>query len=130
MSEFIRSLPKHYLEKKLYDINTFYNLGEIFIDENGCHLWRKARNTRGYGMVKLSCNGESRTVSAYSLIFYLRKGILPDGNQDLSHLCHRPQCVNIKHLNIEPHQINCQRSQCRQNKHCSLHESYPTCMFF
>ena len=101
MSEFIRSLPKHYLEKKLYDINTFYNLGEIFIDENGCHLWRKARNTRGYGMVKLSCNGESRTVSAYSLIFYLRKGILPDGNQDLSHLCHRPQCVNTEHLNNE-----------------------------
>ena len=129
MSDFVKCLSKEYLEKKLFDINQEYSRNNIIQDELNCHIWQKARNSGRYGVIKLTENGMSRTVLLHLLIYYLRKGQTPKENENISHLCHKTLCVNVDHLTIEPHRVNCQRTRCNERKECLGHEQYPSCIF-
>ena len=129
MAEFIKTLSKEYLTTKLLHINQEYCQNNIIKDQFNCHIWQKAKNSGGYGVIKLSEKGRSRTVLLHLLIYYLRKGQIPSEEENVSHLCHKTLCINIDHLTVEPHRVNCQRSTCNEKKECLGHDPYPSCIF-
>ena len=62
-------------------------------------------------------------------IFYHRR---PDmvgepGTGQVSHLCHNPRCINIKHLTLESAASYSQRKSCKAANKCM--ECNPPCMF-
>lgn len=62
----------------------------------GCHLWRGKLDRRD-GRALL---WRGRTpVAAYLVIWQERFGVVPDG-QVLDHLCRRPWCVALHHLEV------------------------------
>lgn len=130
MAAFIKSLPTDYLDSKKYQINAFYLTGEIKIDQQGCHIWKKGTNRAGYPIMKLTYDGNSKTISVHTLVLYLTTGILPSPGSDTSHLCHKKSCINPSHLVIEAHRQNCERRQCKAERRCTGHENNKSCIFF
>ena len=60
----------------------------------------------------------SKVFRLYTILYYL------EYNQggEISHKCHNKGCINIKHLIIVPHIINCSRRKCREQRFCSEHK--------
>src|SRR5947208_15906637 len=61
----------------------------IEVRENGCWIWKKTLNNKGYarlGMYK-------RLVLVHRWAYILFKGAIPKG-LELDHLCTTPKCVN------------------------------------
>ena len=48
--------------------------------------------------------------------------------QQISHLCHRPDCVSYEHLSREPARVNDERRQCVLAGTCGGHGMYPDCL--
>lgn len=48
---------------------------------------------------------------------------------DLSHLCHRKQCINPLHLLFELRLTNVQRESCKKKRRCLRHHGGPDCLF-
>jgi hypothetical protein len=71
----------------------------------GCRLWVGAPNNRGYGMK--ATRGRRRSIGAW--VYECLKGPIPDG-LEIDHLCRRPLCVWIDHLEAVPHAENIRRS--------------------
>jgi hypothetical protein len=70
----------------------------------GCWEWLGARDSRGYGNVRVG----RRVRKAHRLLYELLRGPLPDGC-DCDHLCRVPWCVRPDHLDPVPHLENVQR---------------------
>lgn len=68
---------------------------------SGCHLWVRATNNRGYGMVRL----RGKMFLAHRLSWQLRNGEIPSGACVL-HRCDTPLCVNPDHLFLGTMQNN------------------------
>lgn len=64
------------------------------IDEHGCHIWQKARNSRGYGVVWH--DGKLRL--AHRVAWLLEHGTWPRDGLVLDHICEVKACVNVAHL--------------------------------
>lgn len=64
------------------------------VDENGCHIWQKARNSRGYGVVWH--DGKLRL--AHRVAWLLERGQWPASGLVLDHMCEVKACVNPAHL--------------------------------
>lgn len=64
------------------------------IDANGCHIWQKARNSRGYGVVWH--NGKLHL--AHRVAWLLEHGRWPADGLVLDHVCEVKECVNAEHL--------------------------------
>ena len=47
-----------------------------------------------------------------------------------SHLCHRPGCINLDHINPEDQGTNEARKLCYENKICSGHGDHPACILY
>ena len=133
-----RDFPDQYLQEKKKFINFLYSTDDIKIDKNGCHQWEKACSgrkrcrrilKRGYGVMKLTCGGKSRTVLVHKLVYYLHNGRECTPGEDISHLCHKTDCVNPAHLNLEPHLVNMQRTVCKDQRFCTKHGVHPDCIF-
>ena len=58
-----------------------------------CHVWQLARNTKGYGAVKVA----GQTVLAHRVAYESRYGELDD-DVPLDHLCRTRACINPEHL--------------------------------
>lgn len=87
------------LEKiKTFDFESRYD-----IDENGCHLWRGAKDKSGYSQVEIG----GRSFYAHRAIWHAHYGWIEKGLQ-VDHICHTRNCVNIKHLRVVTHAENCQ----------------------
>lgn len=72
---------------------------EIFLsrlappDENGCVLWTRSTDRRGYGQF----GAEYRMLKAHQVSWILQNGPIPEGLV-LDHLCENPPCCNPEHL--------------------------------
>ena len=64
-----------------------------------CWLWLAARQSQGYGVLRINCVRGSQGVLVYAhrVSYELTKGKIPDG-LELDHLCRVRHCVNPDHL--------------------------------
>ena len=71
------------------------------INEEGCHLWQKGCNAKGYGRIKF--NGS--TVYCHQLSYMIANGIkeIPEGRV-IMNTCGKNNCNNTEHLKIGTHQ--------------------------
>lgn len=64
------------------------------VDELGCHVWLKARNSRGYGVSWF--DGKLRL--AHRVVWYVAHNRWPADGLVLDHVCNNKACVNPDHL--------------------------------
>lgn len=76
------------------------------IDANGCHIWAKARNNRGYGVIW----HEGKVRLAHRVAFKLFNGRWPSADLVVDHMCNVKECVNPKHLRELPNWANLRRA--------------------
>lgn len=86
----------------------FWAKVEEFAD---CLLWTGRVDRGGYGSFwvggKRYPNG-GNSVSAHVWAWEQEHGPVPEG-LELDHLCRNPACVNINHLELVTHKVNCSR---------------------
>jgi len=75
-------------------------------DENGCHIWQKATNNRGYGVVW----HEGKTHLAHRVAWLLEHGDWPSRDLVIDHICMVKPCVNPAHLRQLPNHLNLRRA--------------------
>ena len=54
-------------------------------------------------------------------------------DNEYSHLCGNAACVNVDHIRLEPHQLNCDRITCHKTKECRGHQKFGQhdhCIFY
>ena len=76
----------------------YSNIRECFADnterdENGCLIWTRSRNEKGYGIVY----HDGRTQRAHRVAYELEHGPIPKGVL-IDHTCYEPACVDLAHL--------------------------------
>jgi len=64
------------------------------IDSNGCHIWQKARNSRGYGVIW----HDGKVRLAHRVAWFLKHGAWPIKGLVIDHICEVKACVNADHL--------------------------------
>ena len=74
----------------------------------GCWEWIGARDSRGYGNVRV----RGRVRKAHRVIYEETRGSIPDG-MECDHLCRVPWCVNPAHLELVAHAENVRRGAAR-----------------
>ena len=111
------------LEKKLTT--------DILNPDNECILWTGSKNSDGYGILNVKwIDGARKQCRAHRLaymIYYNTVDLGPQPQMEVSHICHVKNCLNPKHLVLEPHYINMSRQSCRHTGEC-LKMHTPFCM--
>lgn len=77
------------------------------VDENGCWIWQREIDTKGYGMARL--RGGKKVKRAHRLVYEQNIGPIPPG-LELDHLCRVRSCVNPEHLEPVTHRENVRRA--------------------
>lgn len=72
-------------------------LAAVDIDSNGCWIWQKNRNHKGYGQLCVRIDGASYYRKAHRMSFEAFVGAIPEG-LEIDHLCRVRSCVNPAHL--------------------------------
>lgn len=91
----------------------------IHVEADGCWLWTKSCNHRGYGQMTVA----GRNMGAHRASYMAFIGPIPDGLQ-LDHLCRVRRCVNPGHLEPVTPKENIQRSPRAMRTHCRLGHEY------
>lgn len=60
----------------------------------GCHVWKRGRQSRGYGVVWF----DGRVRLAHRVAWFLTHGAWPDAAKVIDHACENKACVNVQHL--------------------------------
>ncbi len=74
---------------------------KIDADPDGCWDWLGARQSEGYGVIRVW----GKAVYAHILMYILTNGPIPDG-LEIDHLCRNRNCVNPQHLEAVTHRTN------------------------
>jgi len=74
----------------------------------GCWEWIGARDSRGYGNVRVA----GRVRKAHSVVYERLRGAIPLG-LECDHLCRVPWCVNPAHVELVSHAENVRRGAAR-----------------
>lgn len=64
------------------------------VDRRGCHVWQRAKQTRGYGVVWF--DGKARL--AHRVAWFMKHGAWPTAGFVVDHICENKACVNPDHL--------------------------------
>lgn len=82
--------------------------GGIRIDPHtGCHLWTRAQNGKGYGVLW----ADGKLQLTHRLAWLERHGSLPAAGRVLDHIgCDNPSCCNVEHLRECDNGANIQRA--------------------
>ncbi|MCC6192287.1 MAG: HNH endonuclease [Anaerolineales bacterium] len=72
--------------------------GKYSVQPNGCWVWQRAIQSRGYGSVWR----QGRSHLAHRLSYQLSVGAIPAG-YDVHHTCRNRRCVNPAHLELQRH---------------------------
>jgi hypothetical protein len=78
-------------------------------EENGCVLWPRHRDRKGYGQVRL---GE-RAHWAHRVFYAFFKGPIPEG-MTIHHTCANSGCVNPEHLELATVEDNTREGNSRR----------------
>lgn len=82
---------------------------QYIVDAHGCHLWQRAKNNRGYGVIYF--DGKLRL--AHRVAWFLHFGDWPDPRLVTDHICQVKACVNVAHLRELPNHLNLRRAYAR-----------------
>ena len=79
------------------------------IDDNGCWIWQKDKDRKGYGKGSFRAQG---TPWAHRAYWIAANGPVPEGRHVvIDHLCRNPSCVNPKHLEAVEQATNVHRGK-------------------
>jgi len=107
----------------------------------GCMIWKGATFSGRYGRIRnpfARFHNQPSFVRTHRLVYLLHHIqeysdlSLPHFDAhghsiDVSHVCHNKLCVRFEHLTLETHMVNCSRSECVDDSHCSnIHN--PACL--
>lgn len=81
-------------------------LNNIREDENGCWIWQKSLNEKGYPRIGV----DGRTTYAHIVSYQLFNGPVERG-MDIDHTCNVKACINPEHLEQVTHKENIDRMQ-------------------
>lgn len=101
--------------------------GSVGVDLD-CIDWTGALSKKGYGFIHLILPNKTKVhTTVHRAAYMLAKKIIniPD-QMEISHLCHRPSCINAGHLILESKITNSERKMCHKSGMCLGH--WPTCM--
>ena len=76
------------------------------VDENGCHVWQRAINKAGYGVIGI----DGRVQLPHRAAFFVKHGRWPAPGLVLDHLCENRACMNVDHLDEVTNAENIRRS--------------------
>lgn len=103
-------------------------------DSVGCWLWKGGPNPKKYryGRVrtKIPASGNKSTksepISVHRLAYMVFHGVteLPS-DKEVSHLCHKPRCIEPSHLCLEKHESNADRITCNLQGICTQNHDPP-----
>ena len=91
----------------------------LTIDSNGCWLWLKYKDKKGYGRIQV--NGKPWLTHRVS--YELHVGHIPEGLQ-IDHLCRVRHCCNPSHLEPVTHTENVSRGEKANRTHCPQGHEY------
>ena len=78
----------------------------IVVNKCGCQIWQEAKKVPVcYGVIKAKFPDTGwHTLHAHKLRYLVHNRVISvDGALEVSHLCHKPLCINAEHLSLEPH---------------------------
>lgn len=79
------------------------------VTPSGCHEWKRARNSRGYGVVWF----EGKVHLAHRVAWVLEYGTWPSSDLVIDHACNNKGCINVAHLRELPNHLNLRRARPR-----------------
>jgi hypothetical protein len=74
---------------------------DIFIDSNGCHVWKKSCSSSGYPQKTI----KKKYWSLHRYVYFLKDRTLKSSDV-VRHLCHNTKCINPDHLEKGSHKDN------------------------
>ena len=94
-----------------------------------CIIWDKSLNTSGYPQMRFCFPGSnSQRFLVHRIVFSFTHNVILDNQQwDVSHTCHRKDCVSGEHLVYEPKSVNAQRRSCVLLRRCFGHAPSSDC---
>lgn len=71
---------------------------ELSSNENGCILWNRSEDSKGYGVYRVQLlSGSYYKLRAHKLSYLIFNGAIQEGLV-VRHICDNPHCCNPKHL--------------------------------
>lgn len=78
-----------------------------------CHLWARATDSMGYGLLgySLKINGKWKSFLflAHRVVYEDAYGEIPEG-LEVDHLCENKLCINPEHMELVTHRENTKRT--------------------
>lgn len=93
-----------------------------------CRLWTGTKDKDGYGVIRFQFRGKRVKVRVHRLSFYIHSSFSDVRLHNVSHLCHKRNCIRYEHLSLEPISINNKRKNCVLNGECTGHYGYKSCI--
>ena len=109
LESIVKKNNKSYCNRKCADIGMEKNKLELLksvkdrikinttIDGNGCWIWNKYKNKKGYGQLATGAFGRKRAFLAHRASYLVFKGKIPK-DKLVCHTCDTPSCVAPIHL--------------------------------
>lgn len=89
---------------------------ELSTNENGCILWNRSEDSKGYGVYRVQLlSGSYYKLRAHKLSYLVFNGSIQEGLV-VRHICDNPHCCNPKHLILGTVQQNNQDSLDRKTR--------------
>jgi len=97
----VKGEPKKYIKGH----RSKNNAPDYKVDKNGCWVWQKQINNKGYGIAYKKGSGMTY---AHRVYYERHRGPIPE-NMVIDHLCRNTACVNPDHMEVVTQTENIQR---------------------